>query len=409
MTLPAGGVVRGRSRLWRILSCPCPDSRPSTTASAVVRDRTRLCTSLRILGTCLFFYWTLAMQFVVLLVFHRLKMHHFFVAQLLIILMGAGVDGVIAGFASAGFNFKFFLAGLLHAHIAALAWQSHRAGERSLTLVFGALVQSAVADGPQAILMAYADLAGDAHILAKDSVYFKAVRVSLVTSVLGAALALTTNEEALHARLHAREGTMGPSRATPYWWALLLFRVAEVMSRVSSLAVFAFVMQPNGLVTVMAIDLLLMALLVMSYDREKRMTKGVSASSRFVVVCMLVMTNPSGFCEFAPRVPHVAYFSIRLVELSVMAAVAARHLSTAEMMHVQHDHRAMLFVALASSAVAVALFPCVLRGARASKAHAYSGISAAAHNMQSTEDAQQPALSSASSSSDEGQEENGGR
>ena len=105
MTLPAGGVVWGRSRLWRILSCPCSDSRQSTAASAVVRDRTRLCTSLRILGTCLFFYWTLAMQFVVLLTFHRLKMHHFFVAQLLIILVGAGVDGVIAGFASAGFNF----------------------------------------------------------------------------------------------------------------------------------------------------------------------------------------------------------------------------------------------------------------------------------------------------------------
>eukprot|EP00937_MAST-01D_sp_MAST-1D-sp2_P002601 g2601.t1 len=341
---------------------------------------------LLLLFSVLFYYWSILLDFVCLVVFERLHLRALFHGQLTLIFASALVDGVVGGYAtSTKLDVRGFCLGLLHVHVVGMAIRSFREGVRAKELVFGTLVQSAVSDGPQAILCAFADLTGEAAALVQQSVFLRAVRLNCVTSVLGGAMALVANERRVLEGVQ-RAGTTPESLADTeaptscgqmpcacwahcwsYWTLLFVFRCCELGSRVLSVALFCFFTRLHGFLALLVVDLLLMwALLHLTSSRQKG-GSGITFWSQVVLVAMLFVTNPSGFSEFSPRVPHDYYFVIRLSEFLVLALLSAHTRRFRDIVagtsHHDYDRHAMLMVATFSTLLAAVLFPFVRRAA----------------------------------------------
>ncbi|CAK9052491.1 Uncharacterized protein SCF082_LOCUS28705 [Durusdinium trenchii] len=115
--------------------------------------------------------------------------------------------------------------------------------------------------------------------------------------------------------------------ANAKWWGVFAFRIAEVTSRATSLALFQCVCRPWGIVTVMSAD----TVLVVTLAAISQMTRGrkYSRGGGRLLRHNLVYALPSSICLMTPMLekdspmtlPPELYYSIRVVELGAMIAL----------------------------------------------------------------------------------------
>lgn len=115
--------------------------------------------------------------------------------------------------------------------------------------------------------------------------------------------------------------------ANAKWWCVFAFRIAEVTSRATSLALFQCVWRPWGIMTVMSAD----TVLVVSLAALSQMTRGskYSRGANRLIRDNLVYALPSSICLMTPMLekdspmtlPPELYYSLRLVELGGMVAL----------------------------------------------------------------------------------------
>ena len=252
---------------------------------------------LSLLCSTLFFYWSIVLPCACLVIFHRLGFTSLFQCELCIVIISSLLDGVVGGYGSSTqFDVGGFCLGLLHLHVLPVSWRSWNEGERCRSLLFHTLVQSAIADGPQAVLCAFADLEGRAGELARSTVLLHAVRLNGITCVLGGAMALVTFERQLLRGRSADGASIGGSgsgggsggsggsgganygsafaalaracfacvhHVGSYWGLLFMFRASELASRVCSVALFAWTMRSvHGAAVLLFADVCVMAALL---------------------------------------------------------------------------------------------------------------------------------------------------
>jgi len=115
--------------------------------------------------------------------------------------------------------------------------------------------------------------------------------------------------------------------ANAKWWSIFAFRIAEVTSRATSLALFQLVWRPWGIVTVMSAD----TVLVVTLAAISQMTRGskYSRGANRLLRDNMVYALPSSICLMTPMLekdspmtlPPELYYSLRILELGAMGAL----------------------------------------------------------------------------------------
>lgn len=114
---------------------------------------------------------------------------------------------------------------------------------------------------------------------------------------------------------------------------VLLFRVAEITSRATSLALFQAVTRPYGMFVVIAADGIIMSVVTIFFQCQVAKFAPIEGCS-FVRQNFFYVIPSVLFCRMAPilekdtviTVPPVVYYAIRYLELGAMVAVAAEFL-----------------------------------------------------------------------------------
>eukprot|EP00931_Biecheleriopsis_adriatica_P083312 TRINITY_DN5689_c0_g1_i1.p1 TRINITY_DN5689_c0_g1~~TRINITY_DN5689_c0_g1_i1.p1 ORF type:complete len:1859 (+),score=473.63 TRINITY_DN5689_c0_g1_i1:70-5577(+) len=111
------------------------------------------------------------------------------------------------------------------------------------------------------------------------------------------------------------------------WWGVFIFRIAEVTSRATSLALFQCVWRPWGIATVMFADTVLVVTMAAIFQCARGQTYGRGGG--LLIRDNLVYALPSSICLMTPMLekdspmtlPPEIYYSVRVLELGGMAAL----------------------------------------------------------------------------------------
>eukprot|EP00930_Biecheleria_cincta_P102285 TRINITY_DN9397_c0_g2_i1.p1 TRINITY_DN9397_c0_g2~~TRINITY_DN9397_c0_g2_i1.p1 ORF type:complete len:1849 (+),score=364.06 TRINITY_DN9397_c0_g2_i1:468-5549(+) len=153
------------------------------------------------------------------------------------------------------------------------------------------------------------------------------------------------------------------------WWIVFMFRIAEVTSRATSLALFQCVWRPWGIVSVMSADTLVVLVMSAIYQCARGKKYGGGGGGR-LIRDNLVYALPSSICLMTPMLekdspmtlPPEAYYSLRILELGGMAGLAGWQLDW-DLRRARNlfDDDALVVATFALSTVVMFLLCVVLR------------------------------------------------